>query len=102
MIYCFDLDGTITIETEGFGDYEYTNRTPNSTLINIVRKLYSDGHCIIIHTARFLEDEKVTLTWLEKHKIPFHKLILGKPQADYYIDDKNILISQLFIPKGKN
>ena len=39
-------------------------------------------------TARFEQDRKVTKKWLKTHKVPYHRLILDKPQYDIFIDDK--------------
>ena len=48
MIYCFDLDGTLC-NTEG---NNYSGSRPKKDRIQIVNKLYDDGHTIIIDTAR--------------------------------------------------
>ena len=48
MIYCFDLDGTLC-NTEG---NNYSESSPKKDRIQIVNKLYNDGHTIIIDTAR--------------------------------------------------
>jgi len=80
-----DIDGVLTNETEG---HDYKTRTPNFDNINKVRKAYHDGHAIILFTSRFSQDRKVTIQWLKKYGVPFHKLILDKPQYDHFVDDK--------------
>ena len=82
-----DIDGVLTNETEGFGSAIYAERTPKQWLINHINNLHEKGHNITLWTARHLEDEKDTLSWLRKHNVKFHKLILGKPHYDLFIDD---------------
>ena len=86
--YCFDLDGTLC-HTPGS---EYAKSTPKLSRIDIVNSLYAEGHRIIIFTARGGSSgmdwtdltRKQLLEWGVKH----HQLILGKPAADIYVDDK--------------
>lgn len=86
MVICCDLDGTLTLETEG---HDYANRTPTVAMILKVQQFYRDGHRIILYSARLKCDRKVTIEWLKKYHVPYHKLVLGKPKADLYIDDKS-------------
>ena len=90
--YAFDIDGTLTVETNGFGNFIYSRRTPNLTMIDNVNKLYNKGHMIILWTSRFEEDRKVTEEWLKKHNIKYHKLVMDKMYYDYLIDDKAITL----------
>lgn len=90
--FCFDIDGVITNETEG---HDYKNRTPNKEIIEQINGLYSVGHKIILHTARWGTDWKVTKHWLDRYNVHYHELILAKPKADYYIDDKMISMEEL-------
>lgn len=88
--YCFDLDLTLCV-TDGT---DYETSTPMMDRIKIVNRLFDSGHTIIIHTARgsasgldFYDLTKAQLSaWGLKH----HLLQLGKPAADYYIDDKGV------------
>lgn len=84
MVIAVDIDGILTIETEG---YDYKNRTPNQTSIEIVNRLY-EKNTIVLYTARFAEDEETTKKWLFKNKIMYHKLVLGKLRYDFIVDDK--------------
>ena len=56
-----------------------------------------DGHTILIHTARGaltgIDWTKVTLKQLSVWGVKYHSLIMGKPFADYYIDDKAINVA---------
>ena len=90
MNYCFDIDGTITVETKGFGYTQYLNRTPKTEMIKIINKLMDEGNTIILYTSRFEEDEKVTKEWLKKHGVKYHMLKFNKIHYDYWIDDKAI------------
>lgn len=85
----FDIDGVITIETEGFSNALYLARTPNTTIIELINVLYSRGeHKITLYTARHLCDRTVTEYWLKLHGVKYHKLILGKPHYHILIDDR--------------
>lgn len=83
-----DIDGTLTIETEGYGDDVYAERTPHYAMISAVNKLYDEGHYITLYTSRYAEDIHVTIEWCKKHGVQFHELNLNKPKYDLFIDDK--------------
>ena len=83
-----DIDGIITIESEGFGKDYYPKRTPNDYNIETLKDYKKRGFKIILYSARYQEDYYMTEAWLLKHKVPFDKLVLGKPQGDEYIDDR--------------
>ena len=88
-IYCFDIDGTICSNTEG----DYLDAVPFYDRIEQINKLYNDGNKIIFYTARGSTTGKdwknLTLQQLNKWNVKFHELYLGKPTADFYIDDKH-------------
>jgi ribonucleotide monophosphatase NagD (HAD superfamily) len=88
MRFCIDIDGTLC-ETIG-ADYE--SSTPIPKAIELVQNLRKSGHYIILFTARGTLTGK---SWLELTKsqmsswgVPYDELIMGKPAADIYIDDK--------------
>lgn len=88
LVYCFDIDGTITVETEG---WDYAVRTPKRDMIHHINKLYIGGqHEIVLWTSRLEIDETVTREWLMKHGVLFHELVFGKPFFDKYICDKAV------------
>lgn len=105
MKYIVDIDGTIC--TPVF-DGNYEDAEPIQSHIDKINKLYDEGHQIIYLTARgmgrygdnanlakrmFYELTKGQLNrWGCKH----HKLMLGKPSGDYYIDDKGINSNDFF------
>ncbi len=84
IIY-IDLDGTLCIELK-----PYKNCKPILKNILKINELYKNNY-IVIWTARRVSDRNLTLQWLKKFNVKFHKLILGKPKFDIYIDEKEKL-----------
>ena len=101
---CFDLDGVICTNT--YGDYK--NAKPIQEAIEKVNKLYKDNY-IIIFTARFMgikkgdirevynEGFEFTKSQLKEWKVSYNELVMGKPEYDLYIDDKNYNYSSNWI-----
>jgi capsule biosynthesis phosphatase len=99
-IFCFDLDNTLVTYPKTTGDYDTV--LPIYDNIKFLRLLHKNGHKIIIYSARRMRTfksnlnlvkkniEKLTISQLKKFKIPYHKLILGKPYAHFYIDDLSV------------
>jgi capsule biosynthesis phosphatase len=97
---CFDLDGTLVSFPRIAGDYSSVE--PIEHAISYVRLLKDHGHTIIIHTARRMKTHhanvgavikdiaRVTLDTLDKYNIPYDELYFGKPEADFYVDDRAI------------
>ncbi len=98
--FCFDFDNTLVSFPKVKNDYSTVE--PIDGMIKYVRFLKAAGHHIIIHTARRMKTHKgnvgavladigmVTLETIKKFNIPCDELFLGKPYADFYIDDKAI------------
>jgi len=101
--YAIDLDGTLTdtgpekftkdMSPEEVRDVYY-KAVPIKKNINIVNNLYDSGNVIIIHTSRYEEDRGLTINWLKENNVKYHHLVLGKPRADHYVDDKNMSIQE--------
>jgi len=85
MIIGVDIDGTLTVETEG---WDYKNRTPRFDIIQKINKLYAKGNTIILFTSRYKEDDWVTQKWLITNGVLFHKIIFDKPKFDIYIGEE--------------
>lgn len=85
MQIILDLDGTICTEER---TYSRSLAKPIEGAINAVQKLYDAGHTIIIYSARTWMEFEMTTDWLQKNKVPYHQLILGKPIGDVWIDDR--------------
>ncbi len=83
--YVFDLDGTICDERRTF---EKSLAQPKVDIISVVNKLYSEGHQIIIYTARGWGEYKMTENWLITNKVSYHQLMCGKVIYDHWIDDR--------------
>lgn len=94
--YCFDLDGTLCTNTEG----EYENAQPLVERIEKVNRLFDSGNKIIIFTARGsttgINWTALTENQLTAWNVKYHSLQLGKPFADFYIDDKGVTDSDFF------
>ena len=103
--YVIDIDGTICDWEEG---RDYTLSQPFPQRIKDINDLYDEGHTVIYFTARGMGrfggnvDKAVeafyviTESQLDRWGCKYHKLILGKPSADYYIDDKGIEANEFF------
>jgi hypothetical protein len=90
FIYCFDVDNTLCF-TEGM---DYKNSKPISSRIAKVNSLYQQGHTIKIFTARGsgsgIDWRELTTNQLDHWGLLYHELIMMKPAADFYIDDRAI------------
>jgi capsule biosynthesis phosphatase len=98
--FCFDLDNTLVSEPKIAGDY--TTVEPIIKNIEFLKYLKSNGHTIILQTARRMKTHggnvgrlvadigKITFETLDKFEIPYDEIYFGKPYADFYIDDKAI------------
>ena len=98
LTFVFDLDGTLCTHTKG----DYSEAEPFEERIAMVNRLFEEGHTIKICTARGMgrsndnvlkagmEFKDITYQQLEDWGVKYHRLFLGKPSADHYIDDKAI------------
>ena len=89
--YLFDIDGTVS--------QDISNETPElmpgaeayEDMIEMVNKLYDEGHIITFFTARTDDHKEVTETWLKEKGFKYHNLILNKPRSNgmkyIYIDN---------------
>ena len=99
-----DIDNTICSQT--YGDYSKAEPYPNR--ISRINRLYDNGYKVIYFTARgmgrFDDDAEMasevfyelTLEQLNTWGCKFHKLVMGKPSGDYYIDDKAVTDNDFF------
>lgn len=92
--YCFDIDGTLCTNTWG----EYEKAQPIAQLISQVNALHDAGHRIILFTARGtttgIDWRSLTEAQMVTWGVKYHQLILGKPQADFYIDDRGMSLEE--------
>ena len=87
--FVFDIDGVIALKRE---DLDYGQALPNEKMIAIVNRLYDMGNHIVLFTARGyvtgIDWEETTRKQMKAWGVKYHELKMGKPNADFYIDDK--------------
>lgn len=97
-----DLDDTLTITDPS---KSYSEKEPNTEIVEQLRYYKSMGFEIVIQTARNVRTYNgnlgkinantlpVIIEWLSKHEIPFDEIYVGKPWCGtegFYVDDKAI------------
>lgn len=82
-----DLDGVLCSE-EAFHDRPLAQPLPGAQ--DAVRRLRAAGYIVVIYTARSWGEYRVTRQWLDDHGFEYDGLHMGKPVADYWIDDRAI------------
>ena len=101
--YCFDLDHTLCdppyLEEEK--RWDYFSAVPYRDRIEVVNKLWEEGHYIIIETGRGCDSKinhyEKTYDQLRSWGLKFHILRTGvKFFATYYIDDKAVNSEDFF------
>ncbi len=97
--FVFDIDGTICTNTDG----KYEKAQPYIERINLINNLYRQNKKIILFTARGSTTKKnwrkLTEEQLNKWGLKYHKLIMGKPEGDLFVDDKAIFSDDWFSQK---
>lgn len=101
MKLVIDIDGTLTLPDDS-GSPDYAAAKPRKLAIKKVNELWTEGHAIVLFTARGMNscdgdaraaEEKyreLTEEWLRTNRVNYDELVFGKPSADYYVDDKNM------------
>lgn len=97
LILAIDFDGTVA--TDSFPEVGTLRKDADV----IIRKLYEDGHDIIINTCRTGKYEGLAEYFLIENNIPYHFINSNLPRvidtykqdcrkisADFYIDNRNI------------
>ncbi len=95
--FVFDIDGVIA----GFKvSLDYNMAPPMEEMIRIINKLYDLGNYIVLFTARGyvtgVDWSDVTKAQMKRWGLKYHELIFGKPNADYYVDDKMLDMKFLY------
>jgi len=94
-----DIDGTICLTLND----DFENATPYLKRIEKVNELYDEGYTIVFFTARGsytgLDWRELTLKQLKEWGVKYHELIMGKPYAEMYIDDRAEKDSYLGLPE---
>ena len=88
--YCFDIDGTLCEQQTK----DYSRARPFPERLAKVNSLFEQGHKIVLFTARGsrsgIDWTEATLVQLTSWGLLYHELIMGKPHADIYVDDKAV------------
>lgn len=102
MIIYVDIDETICTSPES---RDYALAEPIKERIDKINELYDKGNTIVYWTARGtvtgIDWKPVTLKQFEKWGVKCHGLMMGKPNYDLFIDDKNIN-SERFFKEAQN
>lgn len=100
LVFCFDLDNTLVSHPVLAGDYSTV--TPIHENISFANMLYGLGHTVIIYTARRMKTHhgnveavisdigSITEAKLHEFGVKYHRIVYGKPYADFYIDDLGV------------
>ena len=103
MKYVIDIDGVICNE-----DVPVIDRTPYVSRVKLINDLYDNGDTIVYFTARGMRSQndhqiasdlkyrKLTEQQLNEWGCKYHKIVFGKPNADVYIDNKNMMMDEFF------
>lgn len=92
-----DIDETICL-TPPSRDYKLSQ--PIKDRIEIINKLYDQGHTIVYWTARGyvtkINWEETTRKQFKEWGVKYHDVVFNKPNYDLYIDDKSINTKNFF------
>ncbi len=108
LTFCFDIDNTICKTKEG----NYEKSKPIQNAINTINRLHKNGHMIKIFTARYMGRNNDLIkkkrriyskikNQIDSWGLKYNKLIISKPSADIYIDDKSYGYTNSWIKKFK-
>ena len=96
----FDVDGVIAANNNG----NYAEAKPYLHAIEQINKAYDKGYYIKLCTARYGDREHGALykiyqrgfqelvDWMNHYGVKYDEIIMGKPSADLYVDDKGCKI----------
>ena len=80
-----DMDGTLCTEEKTF---ERPLATPLPGAKEALQRFRNQGHNIVIWTARGWEQYRVTKHWLDSNGFAYDQIMMGKPIASVFIDDR--------------
>jgi len=93
---CIDIDGVLA---SAVPPDRYEDAQPLREAIAAVNGLFDAGHEIVLFTARGsatgIDWHAVTERQMREWDVRYHRLLFGKPAADYYVDDRALLPDQL-------
>lgn len=94
------MDDTVCFANDAAKPYDYKNAIPIPTAILEIKRYYNEGWFIIFCTARYFRECNGDIPeiykrgydelkqWLDKYGVPYDLIVLGKPSATLYLDDK--------------
>lgn len=95
-IFCVDIDGVIAITND---TSDYSKSIPNIDIIRKINKFYDFGNKIILYTARGylsgVDWMDLTKRQMNDWEVKYNELRMGKPAADFYIDDHAMTLAGL-------
>lgn len=94
--FVFDIDGVIAEYRENL---DYASASPDYGIISSINQLYEAGNYIVLFTARGtktgIDWKEVTKKQMEEWGVKYHELKFGKPDADFYVDDKMVGLEEI-------
>ncbi len=94
--FVFDIDGVIAQLNPKLN---YADTEPVKQMVRIVNDIYNRGNSVILFTARGyvtgIDWREVTEKEMKDWGVQYTELKFGKPNAEYYIDDKFLDLSEL-------
>ncbi len=94
--FVFDIDGVIAEYRENL---DYVSASPDYGIISSINQLYEAGNYIVLFTARGtktgIDWKEVTKKQMEEWGVKYHELKFGKPDADFYVDDKMVGLEEI-------
>lgn len=94
--FVFDIDGVVARFDPAL---RYGQARPAGDVISIINRLHDYGNKIILFTARGSETgidwSETTEKQMRDWGVKYHQLRFGKPAATFYVDDKNLSLSEL-------
>ena len=63
---------------------------PNAEVVRVCRNLAKCGVKVVIYSSRWWGDYHWIQEWLDKYRVPYHDIVLGKFKADAFIDDTTV------------
>lgn len=95
--FVFDIDGVIT---DTGTNLNYAEANPNRKMIEIINRLHEKGNEIVLFTARGyktgIDWGNLTKKQMQDWDVSYDELKFGKPNADFYVDDKMLGIESLY------
>ncbi len=90
LVIALDFDGVLHNEHNVAPGYKMG--TPITGALAAVELLKQQGHELVIYSCRGNEPRSLRAMqdWLKYFRFPAMRVAIGKPNADYYIDDRAI------------